>query len=56
MKHINNYADQRFNGQCVYCGAAPETKEHVPPKVFLDLPYPDNLFIVEACRKCNSGF
>lgn len=56
MKQLNNYADQRFNGQCVYCGAAPETREHVPPKVFLDRPYPDNLPIVEACAKCNNGF
>lgn len=56
MKHFDNYADQRFNGQCVYCGAAPETREHVPPKVFLDRPYPDNLPIVEACAECNNGF
>ena len=56
MNHFDNYADQRFNGQCVYCGAAPETREHVPPKVFLDRPYPDNLPIVEACAKCNNGF
>lgn len=56
MKYFNNYADQRFNGQCVYCGAAPETREHVPPKVFLDRPYPENLPIVEACAECNNGF
>lgn len=56
MKHFNNYADQRINGQCVYCGAAPETREHVPPKGFLDRPYPDNLPIVEACIECNNGF
>ncbi len=56
MKHLNNYADQRFNGQCVYCGAAPKTREHLPPKVFLDRPYPDNLPIVEACLECNNGF
>jgi len=56
MKHFNNYADQRFNGQCVYCGSAPETREHVPPKVFLDRPYTDNLPIVEACVECNNGF
>jgi hypothetical protein len=56
MKHFNNYADRRFNGQCVYCGATPETREHVPPKVFLDRPYPENIPIVEACAKCNNGF
>ena len=56
MKHFNNYADQRFNGQCVYCGGNPETREHVPPKVFLDKPYPQELPVVEACRECNQGF
>lgn len=56
MKHFNNYADQRFNGQCVYCGSKPETREHVPPKVFLDKPYPENLYRVEACASCNQGF
>ncbi|MFC1467803.1 hypothetical protein ACFLQY_03840 [Verrucomicrobiota bacterium] len=56
MQAINNYADQRFNGKCVYCGAAPETREHVPPKVFLDRKFPENLPIVEACSTCNNGF
>lgn len=56
MKQLPNYADQRFNGQCVYCGASPDTKEHVPPKVFLDKPFPENLPTVEACAECNNGF
>lgn len=56
MKHLNNYADQRFNGQCVYCGGFPDTREHIPPKVFLDRPYPDNFPIVEACFECNNSF
>jgi len=56
MKRLPNYADQRFNGQCVYCGAYSDTKEHVPPKVFLDRPFPENLPVVESCAKCNTGF
>lgn len=56
MKQLKNFADQRYNGQCVYCGAAPETREHVPPKVFLDRPFPDNLPVIEACTNCNNGF
>lgn len=56
MKHFKNYADDRFNGQCVYCGERPETREHVPPKVFLDKPYPAELQVVEACKECNQGF
>lgn len=56
MKQIPNYADDRFNGQCVYCGKEPQTREHVPPRVFLDKPFPSDLPIVEACRECNNGF
>ena len=53
---LSNFADDRFNGNCVYCGCRPATREHVPPRVFLDNPYPDNLPIVEACAQCNNGF
>lgn len=56
MKHFTNYADQRFNGQCVYCGGKPNSREHVPPRVFLDKPYPENLYEVEACASCNQRF
>lgn len=56
MKQIPNYADQRTLGQCIYCGGRPETREHVPPKVFLDEPFPENLPVVEACGECNVGF
>jgi hypothetical protein len=33
----------------------PRHETHVPPKVFLDQPYPENLPVVGACRKCNGG-
>ena len=56
MKYLNNYADQRSNGRCVYCGGAPETREHVPSKIFLDRPFPESLSIVKACATCNHGF
>lgn len=56
MRQIVNYGDQRMLGLCVYCGGSPETREHVPPRVFLDMPYPENLPVVEACSKCNGGF
>jgi hypothetical protein len=50
------YADSRLGGECIYCGAPPETREQVPPRVLLDPPYPDNLFVVEACLSCNSSY
>jgi hypothetical protein len=56
MKYFNNYADNRVNGQCLYCGDFPDTNEHVPPKVFLDAPFPENLPVVESCVKCNQSF
>lgn len=43
-------------GRCIYCGGLPETREHVPSKVFLDQPFPDDLPVVEACEQCNNGF
>jgi hypothetical protein len=46
------FADERL---AVFCGDEPDTRDHVPPNVFLDKPYPDNLLIVGACDKCNSG-
>ena len=39
---------------CIYCGGEPETKEHIPPKVFLDLPHPESLPTVRACQSCNN--
>ena len=46
----------RLNGKCVYCDGYPNTREHVPPKVFLDKPFPEELPVVEACSTCNSNF
>ncbi len=41
---------------CVYCGAEPQTRDHVPSRVLLDEPYPLNLPVVDACEDCNSSF
>ncbi|WP_407299774.1 hypothetical protein ACHQI4_23780 [Raoultella planticola] len=56
MQQLKNFADNRLVSGCVYCGGIPETREHVPSKVFLDAPLPENLPVVGACRKCNNGF
>lgn len=56
MKCFNDYSDDRTRGTCIYCGGSPETREHIPPRAFLDKPYPCDLPIVEACAKCNGGF
>lgn len=41
---------------CCYCGNRADTVDHVPSKVLLDLPYPDNLPVVPCCKTCNKGF
>lgn len=50
------FPDTRLTGVCVYCGGHSETRDHVPSRVFLDDPLPENLPVVKACTKCNQGF
>lgn len=45
-----------MSGFCVYCGGPPNTRDHVPSRVLLDEPFPDNLPIVECCTDCNRAF
>lgn len=56
MDQLKILADDRLIGGCVYCGGVPETREHVPSRVLLDAPFPDNLPVVGACLDCNNGF
>ena len=53
-RHLS--VDSRLTGACVYCGGQPDTRDHVPSRVFLDDPLPDDLPVVEACEWCNHGF
>lgn len=49
------FHDDRIGRTCFHCGSAQtETVDHVPPKVFLDKPYPGDLITVPSCRPCNS--
>lgn len=41
---------------CVYCGAASDSRDHVPSKILLDDPLPPDLPVVYACSTCNGGF
>lgn len=59
MRHIDEHPDQRNDDWCHYCEVMfgqpmLPTREHLPPKVFLDRPYPDNLWTVSACQSCNN--
>lgn len=53
MRQIVPFSDQRLQGRCVHCGGVPETRDHVPPRAFLDPPYPEALAVVPACTPCN---
>lgn len=66
VKHVEYLGDERLRhkvvykeGQysdCIYCGKQAKTREHIPSKVFLEKPFPDNLGIVPACVECNKSF
>lgn len=55
MQQYRCYGDDRNKEFCVHCGGPNETVDHVPSKVFLDEPYPENLMAASACRECNNG-
>ena len=56
MKQYQNLGDERQYSWCAFCGGDTLTRDHVPSKVLLDKPYPENLPVVSACQRCNAGF
>lgn len=50
------FIDERLKGNCAYCGADTNSRDHVPSRVLLDEPYPENLPVAESCAECNNGF
>ena len=60
MEFIRDDSDKRLKDYCVFCGALLATveasKDHVPSKIFLDKPYPKNLFQICVCKDCNNSF
>lgn len=51
------FSDNRLDYSCSYCGeGTPATRDHVPSRILLDSPFPENLPLVGCCQKCNSGF
>lgn len=57
MRQIKTFSDQRLDQMCSYCGeTANETRDHVPSKILLDDPFPENLPVVPCCTKCNQDF
>lgn len=56
LKQIRTFSDERLNNFCAYCGEIPDTRDHVPSKILLDKPFPENLPVVPACENCNHSF
>jgi hypothetical protein len=56
MEHLNSYADDRLVVGCIYCHGDTDTREHVPSRILLDEPYPENLPVLPACTECNNSF
>jgi hypothetical protein len=56
MDQLQSCADARLLEGCIYCGGATESRDHVPSRVLLDEPYPENLPVVPACEVCNRGY
>ena len=60
MSSLKDYSDSRLREYCIYCRDLlyPEhsSRDHVPSKVFLDKPYPENLQIVKVCKSCNESY
>lgn len=56
MDQRQNLADDRLIWGCTYCGSSADTRDHVPSRILLELPYPENLPVVGACKVCNQGF
>lgn len=56
MIQIRTFSDNRLDYFCNYCGNKPDTRDHIPSKILLDEPFPENLPVVPSCSKCNEGF
>jgi hypothetical protein len=55
MEQLDDFADDRLLNGCTYCDSMlAETRDHVPSRILLDQPYPENLPVVPACRECNN--
>jgi len=56
LRQIKTFSDSRLDTQCAYCGKLPDTRDHVPSKILLEKPFPENIPVVPSCLECNSGF
>lgn len=60
MKQLKDCSDVRDHGLCIHCGNGLDegnsSRDHLPTRALLNMPYPDDLPTVEVCGECNNGF
>jgi len=56
LRQIKTLSDSRLDTLCAYCGELSDTRDHVPSKILLEKPYPENIPVVPCCLECNNGF
>ncbi|KRB55907.1 hypothetical protein [Flavobacterium sp. Root186] len=56
MRAVRTFNDERLDKMCTYCGDKHGTRDHVPSKILLNEPFPENLPIVYCCDNCNQSF
>lgn len=56
MEQLTDLADNRLIQGCLYCGATSQTREHVPSRILLQKPFPENLPVMPACAECNNSY
>jgi hypothetical protein len=56
MERIEDLSDDRLKLYCVYCElAVPDSDDHVPARILLDKPHPDNPPTIRVCTDCNAS-
>ena len=59
MKQLKDCSEVRNHGPCIHCknglDEGNSNRDHVPIRAPLNMPYPDDLPIVEVCGECNNG-
>jgi hypothetical protein len=58
MRQVHNFGDVRNERACCHCGDMYLTHglafDHIPSRILLDDPLPENMHKAYACRKCNN--
>ncbi|GLG03958.1 hypothetical protein ACI3DN_02510 [Sellimonas catena] len=48
--------NRKKESYCIYCSNLADSREHLPPRIFVDTPNLNEWNIVPACKSCNNGY